>query len=345
MSIKIVIAPDSFKECLSAFEVAEAIADAVKEAVPTAQVVTLPLSDGGEGTLDVLSSALGGTIYYTEVSDPLGRQIEAKYAVAGTTAIIEVAQAVGLNLLQPSERNPLITTTRGIGELMLAAHAKGCSNFLIGLGGSSTCDGGAGMLSVPNICTSLSNCSFTILCDVDNPFIGPLGAARVFAPQKGAGPEDVEVLEKRLTAIAAKAFQQTGIDIAALPGAGAAGGLGGAFMAYFKAQKVSGVDKVLELVKFQERIAKGNLIITGEGKSDAQTLMGKLPCGVLKRSGGIPVALLSGRIEDEAALRAAGFAFIAEVSPRNLPLQQALNPSTAKANLALATSKLLESLL
>lgn len=343
MSIKIVIAPDSFKECLSASEVALTLADAIKEDVKEAQIVQLPLADGGEGTLDVLSGALGGTIYFAEVSDPLGRPVSAKYAVANNTAIIEVAQAVGLNLLQPSERNPLITTTRGVGELLMAARAKGCTNFIVGLGGSSTCDGGAGILSVPDICTALSNCTFTILCDVDNPFIGPLGAARVFAPQKGASPEDVEVLEKRLTEIAAKALEQTGIDIATLPGAGAAGGLGGAFMAYFKAQKVSGVDKVLELVKFKEHIAEADLVITGEGKSDAQTLMGKLPYGVLKRSGGIPVALLSGRIEDAKALKDAGFKYTIEVSPRHLPIQQALNPATAKANLALAARKLVRS--
>ena len=330
--MRIVIAPDSFKECLSAREVAAAIAAAARERWPGAEVVEVPMADGGEGTLDVLAKALGADIRKATVSDPLGRPVTARYGVASGTAILEVAQACGLSLLQPAERNPLVATSRGVGGLMIAAYSAGCRHFMVGLGGSATCDGGAGMLEVPGI-RQLKDVSVELLCDVDAPFIGPKGAARVFAPQKGASPEEVEVLEQRMTRLAEAIRQESGTDVAHMPGAGAAGGLGGAFMAYFKARTNSGIEKVLDLVHFRQAARNASLIITGEGKSDAQTLQGKVPFGVLQCAGGTPVALLSGRIEDRQALLRAGFGPVIEVSPRDIPLSAAMNPDIAKRNL------------
>lgn len=338
--MKIVVAPDSFKECLPARRVAAVMAAAIREHCPGAQVVTLPLADGGEGTLDVLAPALGASVHMAVVHAPLGHLVEARFGVSGQTAIIEVAQACGLSLLKPAERNPLKTSSLGVGELLLAAHRRGCRHFLVGLGGSATCDGGAGMLAVPGI-NSLKDSRFELLCDVNAPFVGPLGAARVFAPQKGASPADVEVLEERMLALAADWFRETGINVADTPGAGAAGGLGGAFMAHFGATMVSGIQKILDLVRFREAAANADLIITGEGRSDAQTLQGKVPYGVLQNAGRVPVALVSGRIEAREALRQAGFATLVEVSSRDLSLTKALDSQTAEKHLSQAIQLLL----
>ena len=312
---------------------------AVKEVCPSAEVISLSLADGGEGTLEVLAHALDARLCEATVSDPLGRPVRAQYGVAGTTAILEVAQACGLSLLRPQERNPLIASSRGVGELLMAAYNKGCRHFLVGLGGSAICDGGAGMMTVPGI-RDLADISIELLCDVDAPFVGPSGAARVFAPQKGASPEDVEVLEGRMLRLAESMREETGADVVNLPGAGAAGGLGGAFMAYFAAEKVSGIGRVLELVHFSKVIKGAALVITGEGKSDAQTLQGKVPFGVLQKAKGTPVALLSGRIEDREALVAAGFHPVVEVSPRDMPLREALTPSAALRNIQSAVKSL-----
>jgi glycerate kinase len=207
----------------------------------------------------------------------------------------------------------------------------------VGLGGSAICDGGVGMMSVPGI---RDLASVELLCDVNAPFVGPSGAARAFGPQKGASPEEVEVLEKRMLNRAALMQEETGVDVRELPGAGAAGGLGGAFMAYFGARKVSGIGRILELVRFSEAVKDASLVITGEGRSDAQTLLGKVPLGVLQNAGKVPVALVSGRIDDHEALVSAGFHPVVEVSPRNLPLQEVLTPSVALQNIQSAVKTL-----
>ena len=333
--MKIVIAPDSFKECMSSPQVAAAMGAAVRARWPEAEVVEMPLADGGEGTLEVLAKAMKATLVTAPVHDPLGRIIEASFAITGDAAIIEVAQAVGLSLLAPGERNPLKASSTGLGELLLAAYDQGCRHFIIGMGGTATCDGGAAMLSVTGI-QKLHDASFELLCDVDAPFLGPRGAARVFAPQKGASPEDVEVLEARMREQAKQLYAQTGLDISDMPGAGAAGGLAGALMAVFGAKTYSGIERILDLARFRAAIVDADLIITGEGKSDAQTLMGKVPMGVLQNANGIPVALLSGRIEDRPALEEAGFGPIVEVTPRSLPLLLALDPQRAAQNLSQA---------
>lgn len=331
--MKVILAPDSYKGCMTAAQVAAAMASALRELHPDWELVELPLADGGEGTVEAVMSALGGNLLQAKVSDPLGRQVTASYGLCGDLAVVEVAEACGLKHLAPSERNPLIASSSGVGELLLAARSQGASRFLIGLGGTATCDGGAGMMDVPGLKEALEGCSFELLCDVDNPFTGPEGAARIFAPQKGASPADVETLEERLTALAKVMLAETGMDISRRPGAGAAGGLGGAFMAYFNAASVSGIDRILTLAGFDSLVEGADLIITGEGKSDLQTLSGKVPFGVLRRTYNIPVILISGRMEDEDALHKAGFSKIVEVSPRSLPLEKATTRPVAEANL------------
>jgi len=338
--MKIVLATDSFKECLSAAAVVDTLAEAVLALFPEAEVVKMPLADGGERTLEVLVKALDADIRETSVSDPLGRPLQAHYGVAGKTAIIEIAQACGLSLLAPAERNPLVASSRGVGELLMAAYKEGCRHFIVGLGGSATCDGGAGMMAVPGL-KEMKDITVELLCDVDAPFVGPQGAARVFAPQKGASAQDVEVLENRMLNWADTIRQETGVNVANLPGAGAAGGLGGAFMAYWNARRERGIDRILELVGFEKALEGADLILTGEGKSDAQTLMGKVPMGVLQHAKGLPVALLSGRIENRDLLEQAGFSPIMEVTPRSLSLSEALQAETARHYLREACTKLL----
>ena len=210
---KIVIACDSYKGCLSSSEVAGAAAKGVAEVYPDCEIVRLAVADGGEGTVDALVETLGGHLEWAEVSDPLGRPVKAAYGIAGDLAIIESAAACGLTLLTKEERNPLITTTKGLGELILAAIDKGCRRFLIGLGGSATNDGGMGMINADGFLERASGLSFTVACDVDTPYIGAHGASRVFGPQKGASEQDVEVLEERLRGYALKILADTGIDV------------------------------------------------------------------------------------------------------------------------------------
>ena len=316
--------------------VAKTIAQAVMELCPDVLAVELPLADGGEGTLDILVHPMKARIEEIQVHNPLGRLITARYGIAEKTAIIEVAEACGLQLLAQEERNPLIASSKGVGELLVDAYNKGCRHFIICLGGSATCDGGAGMMSVHGLKEILGSCTVELLCDVDAPFVGDNGAARVFAPQKGASAHDVGVLENRMAHLAHVILEETGVDVANMPGAGAAGGLGGALMAYGNAKVSNGALRVMQLCGFQEAVKDANLIITGEGKSDAQTLMGKVPFAVLKHSRGVPVALLSGRIEDRTALEQAGFRIIVEITPRDLPLQSALYPDITALNISQA---------
>ena len=330
---KVVVAPDSFKGCLSAQEVASTLASALCRLHPDWEVVGHPLADGGEGTVDVLTPALGGEFRLAVVSDPLGRPATARYGLVDDTAIIEVAEACGLKYLEAGERNPLIATTYGVGELLMAARKQGARHFVIGLGGTATCDGGSGMLQVPGLREALKDCTVELLCDVEIPFIGPEGAVQRYAPQKGASPADLVVLEERMKAFAGTLLSETGVDVLALPSAGAAGGLAGAFTACFGAENRSGIDRILDLTGFDAVMEGADLVITGEGKSDRQTLSGKVALGVLRRTKGVPVVLLSGRIEDEAALTKAGFSKLIQVSPAHLSLEEAMKPEITKDNL------------
>ena len=338
--MKVVIAPDSFKGCLSAQEVASTLASALRGLHPDWEIVEFPLADGGEGTVDVLTPALGGEFRLAVVSDPLGRPVTARYGLLDDTAIIEVAEACGLKYLEAGERNPLIATTYGVGELLMAAYAQGARHFVIGLGGTATCDGGAGMLQVPGLREAMKNCSIELLCDVEIPFIGPEGAVQRYAPQKGASTADLEILEERMKAFAGTLLSETGVDVLSLPSAGAAGGLAGAFTACFGAENRSGIDRILDLTGFDSVVADVDLVITGEGKSDLQTLSGKVALGVLHRAKGIPVVLVSGRIEDESALSSAGFSKLIQVSPEDLPLEEAMRPEVAKENLKKSAARI-----
>lgn len=340
---KIVIACDSYKGCLSSSEVARAAAEGVAEVYPDCEIVRLAVADGGEGTVDALVETLGGHLEWAEVSDPLGRPVKAVYGVAGDLAIIESAAACGLTLLTKEERNPLITTTKGLGELILAAIDKGCRRFLVGLGGSATNDGGMGMISSDGFLERTRGMKFTVACDVDTPYIGAHGASRVFGPQKGASEEDVEILEERLRGYALKILKDTGIDVSAMAGAGAAGGLGGAFRAYLGAELKRGVDLVLDQIGFDSIIDGADLVITGEGCSDYQTLKGKTAAGVLERAKrkGIPVMLVSGAIRDGQMLRDGGFGVIAAASPQGMSLAEAMRPETAESNIYKTVKRLL----
>jgi len=342
--VKIVLASDSYKGCLSSKEVELAARKAVLDLYPDCETLLVPVADGGEGTVDAIVDGLGGRREYAVVSDPLGRPVRAEYGIAGDLAIIECAAACGLPLLTQQERNPLITTTRGLGELILDAIAKGCRRFLVGLGGSATNDGGKGMLGVPGLLEKARGLKFTIACDVDTPFIGPNGTSRVFSPQKGASPEDVEILEKRLTEYAAEILEQTGVDVRDMKGAGAAGGLGGAFRAFFGAELKRGVEMVLDIIDFDRLIEGADLVITGEGRSDFQTVSGKTASGVLERASaqGIKVALVSGAISDEDILRDFGFTTIAAVTPEGMPKSVALRPEVAEENIYKAVYGLLK---
>ena len=322
---------------------ANAAARGVAEVYPDCEVIRLSVADGGEGTVEALVDTLGGHLEWAEVSDPLGRPVKAAYGVAGDLAIIESAAACGLTLLTKEERNPLVTSTKGLGELIMAAIDKGCRKFLIGLGGSATNDGGMGMIRAEGFLEKTKGMKFTVACDVDTPYIGEHGASRVFGPQKGASEQDVEILEERLGGYALTILKETGVDVRDMAGAGAAGGLGGAFRAYLGAELKRGVDLVLDQIDFDSKIQGADLVITGEGCSDYQTLKGKTASGVLERAKrqGIPVALVSGAVRDEQMLRDGGFGIIEAVSPLSMSREEAMRPEMAKFNICQTVKRLL----
>lgn len=386
--MKIIIAIDSLKGCLSSMEAGTTAADAVRLRYPAAEVVCIPVSDGGEGWLEAFGCERGGSqpvgweVITTVVSGPLQRPVEARYLKSADLAVIEIAQACGLQLLQPEERNPLVATSRGVGELILDAAARGCKRFIVGLGGSGTSDAGKGMIEeirkkrrerkeeakeeakngarkcasgvveyaekeknrVGEWCgTKPEEWEFIVATDVMNPLCGPEGAAAVFAPQKGATPAMVEALDRRARAFAEENALQMGFDKSEQPGAGAAGGLGYAFMQFFGAECRSGAELLLERLHFDNLIANADLLLTGEGHADRQTLMGKLPAIVLQHclQIGIPCHLFAGGIEDEAQLLAAGFAGVHQITPPDMDLREAIRPEVARKNLREAVKTLL----
>lgn len=323
--------------------------------------------------LDALST-LGGQEVHLRVQGPLNDKVEARYLITADrqTAYIEMASASGLTLVPENLRTPLQTTTRGTGELMRDALDRGCRRLVVGLGGSATNDGGMGMLSAlgirfldrqgkelegrgkdmtatVRIDTSLAHPALkttrcTAACDVRNPFYGTEGAACIFAPQKGATPDDVQLLDQGLQHLAQLYQQATGIDIATLPGAGAAGGLGGALAAFLHADLRPGISLLLEANGFQDKIKGADLIITGEGRADRQTLMGKVPAGVLHEAvrAGIPIALIAGQIANEEELHAAGFYHVCATTPQDMPLCVAMQKHTAQENIRQAMEQLLK---
>lgn len=354
--MKTILAIDSFKGCMSSSEVEETIAGVLnKNCVET---LCLPMSDGGEGMLQAFTSAMSGTLDPVYIHDQMMRRVDAQYGVMPDgTAIIEVAQACGLTLVKEEERNPMRSTTYGVGELLSRAVKRGCRNFIIGLGGTGTSDAGIGMIRAlvdifargknfdEALKTELGECRFTLASDVDNPLCGKDGAAHVYAPQKGATPEMVEQLDRRARLFAEKSALHFGFDKSNEPGAGAAGGLGYAFMQYLGAEMKSGADLLLDLTDFNGKIKDADLIMTGEGSADRQTLMGKLPQRILMRGKqlGVPVGLVAGRVEDREELLSAGFSFVESITPEGMPLEEAIKKEVAFSNLRrFATSLIYE---
>ena len=366
---KIIVAIDSFKGCLTSAEANQAACEGLLSKMPDAKVVQVPVSDGGEGFMEAFQTAMGGSIVEVNVKDPLMRTIVAQYLLQGDTAVIEIAKASGLTLLSPEERNPMVATSYGTGQLVVDAVRKGCKHIIVGLGGSATSDCGIGMLRAiidsltsGRACSrsaieSSSDCSrsiaafskggnwddvrelddvrFTIATDVTNPLCGENGAAHVFAPQKGATDEQVLALDARAKRFAEASAKHLGRDCQNNPGAGAAGGLGYAFLQYMNANCRSGIDLLLDTIHFDDLLQDANLVITGEGSADRQTLMGKLPFGILQRAQHhhVPVMLIAGRIADEQLLLDAGFSRVACINSPDLPLEIALQPATAKENI------------
>ena len=370
--MKIVIASDSFKGSMSSVDVAQAAENGIREILPDCQVVAVNVADGGEGTVEAIVDALGGEIIKAKVSDPLGRKIEACYGIAGETAIIEMAAASGLPLLKPEERNPWLTSTYGTGEMIMDAIARGCRKFLVGIGGSATNDAGTGMLQALGFCfydangAVIGDCAggrmqdiariddsqvpeavrqsvFTVACDVDTPFCGPEGAAPVFAPQKGADAEMVGRLDAGMASLAKVIADKYAVDVVPVAGAGAAGGMGGAFYAFLQATLKKGIDMVLDAINFDTTIQGADLVITGEGKVDFQTAKGKTAAGVLARAKKqhIPVVAIGGCVEMCDSLLQMGFAGIYPILEEKVPLEVAMQRDFAMSNVTKTVARIL----
>lgn len=354
--MKIVLAPDSFKESLSALQVAESIERGFKQVLPNAEYVKVPMADGGEGTVQSLVDATGGRIIKKTVTGPLGEAAEAFFGILGNekTAVIEMAAASGLHLVPATKRNPLLTTTRGTGELIAAALDYNVNHIIIGIGGSATNDGGAGMaralgarflnsdgleigegggalsdlaaIDLSRLDSRLADVKIEVACDVDNPLIGPKGASAIYGPQKGATPVIVNQLDENLAHYAAIIEKDLGVKIADVPGAGAAGGLGGGLLAFMQAELSRGVDIVMEAAKLSDIIAGADLVITGEGKIDGQTIFGKTPIGVAKtaKKHGVPVIGIAGNVaSDSDVVHEYGIDAIFSIVPGAVSLQEA----------------------
>ena len=344
-SMKVIVAIDSLKGCLSSLQANDAVVEGVKEMIPDAEVLPIPVSDGGEGWLEAFHHALGGELVEVNVKDPMMRTIKAQYLIKEKTAVIEIARASGLTLLTSEERNPMRATSYGTGLLVADALRRGCRHIIVGLGGSATSDCGKGMLKaivdafVPggswDDLRVLDGVKWTIATDVTNPLCGENGAAHVFAPQKGATPEMVLALDAQANKFAALSAKHFGYDCQEMPGAGAAGGLGYAFLQYMKADHRSGIELLLESLDFNHLMESASLIITGEGSADRQTLMGKLPHGILRcaQSHHVPVILIAGRIKDKQRLLDAGFAHVECINPPGFPIEEAMKPEVARKHI------------
>ena len=326
--MKVIIAPQTFKGSISALEVAAAMAEGVKRAVPDADTELVPVADGGDGTLETLVEATGGEVHTASVTGPLGDRVEAGWGAlgGGRTAVVEMARTSGLALVSPGERNPLTATTYGLGEIIAQALDAGFRSFIIGIGGSATNDAGAGMaqalgvrlldshgsdlppggaalarlerIDMSGLDSRARESTFSVACDVSNPLTGPEGASAVYGPQKGATPEMVAQLDAALSHMAEVALRDLGKSISEVAGAGAAGGLGGGMIAFLGGTLRAGVDIVLDAVDLRSHLEGADLVITGEGQLDFQTVYNKAPIGVarLAKERGIPVIAVSGSL-------------------------------------------------
>ncbi|WP_158161894.1 glycerate kinase [Grimontia hollisae] len=358
----VVIAPDSYKESLSAAEVAQAIENGFKHVFPSWRYTKLPMADGGEGTVQSLVDATGGQIITINVTGPLGTHVESFFGLLGDgeTAVIEMAAASGLHLVPPSERNPLVTTSFGTGELIKAALDKGARHLIVGIGGSATNDGGAGMAQALGVklldadgndiglgggalnklhtldCSGmdprLSQIKMEVACDVDNSLCGEQGASAVFGPQKGATPEMVQTLDANLSHYADIIKSVLGSDVKHRAGAGAAGGMGAALMGIFNADLRPGIDIVMDAVNLSEQLKDADLVITGEGRIDSQTIHGKTPIGVARcaKQYRLPVIGIAGCLSnDVSVVHEHGIDAVFSVVPRPLALTDALKEGAA----------------
>lgn len=367
--MRIIVAPDSFKGSVTALGVAQAMARGIHAVFPEAEVVLVPIADGGEGTVEALVAATHGHRMYTTVRGPLGQPVKAVWGVSGdaSTAFIEMASASGLPLVPVEQRDPRLTSTFGTGELIKAALDVGLRKFVIGIGGSATNDGGAGMaralgarfldaagrelpeggaalVRLDRIDTSaldprLAAVSILVACDVDNPLYGPRGASAVYGPQKGATPEMVAELDLALGVFALVAGQTMNRDAALQPGAGAAGGLGAGLLFFTPAKLRPGVSIVLETTGFEALVQSADLVITGEGRTDFQTAMGKAPVGVadVAKHYGVPVICLSGGLGEGADdVLIHGIDALASVVPQPMPLEACMAQGEALVEAATA---------
>ncbi len=371
--MKIIIAPDSFKESLSALDVATEIEAGFRTVFPDADYVKLPIADGGEGTVAALVTATGGEIHCALVRGPLGDTVEAFYGISGDkqTAFIEMAAASGLALVSLAQRNPMKTSSFGTGELLLHALDQGIRNFIIGIGGSATNDGGVGMLQALGVSflddqgrkvglgvqslktlnridasgldQRLQQSRIQIACDVDNPLTGDKGASVVFGPQKGATPEMVAILDHCLKNYASLIRRDLQRDVETVPGAGAAGGMGAAFLAFTNAELRPGINIVMEAIRLDQHLVSATLVITGEGKIDGQTMHGKAPIGVsrMAQKTGIPVIAFAGSLgEGVERVREQGICACFSIVNRPCSLETAL--LEAKQNLRLTATSVAE---
>lgn len=356
--MKILLAPDSFKESLSAEAACIAIEKGIRKVFPEATIKSLPMADGGEGTVRCLVNATRGMIINVRAHDPLMRPLNTFYGILGDgeTAVIETAAASGLELLKPVERNPLKTTTYGTGELIRHALDMGCRKIIVGLGGSATNDGGAGMVMAlgaefkdqngepisyggealkylasidpATLDPRLKDTSFLIACDVSNPLYGERGASFVFGKQKGATDDMMKVLDSNLYHFSEAVGKATGKEIGTIPGGGAAGGLGAGFLAFFNAELKPGFSIVSEFAGLEDFIKEADLIVTGEGKTDLQTLSGKVPygMGILGQKYKVPVILFAGSLEKGSEnLYQHGITTMISICPKSMDLEEALS--------------------
>lgn len=363
--MKIVIAMDSFKGSLTSLEAGCAVADGIRRAAPDAELEVLPLADGGEGTVAALCSDDRGELVKIPVSSPTGDTVIAEYGIlSGGTAVIEIAEASGLFLVSPERRDPMTVSTRGVGELILDALDRGSRSFIVGIGGSATNDGGTGMLralgyrfldvdgcDIPEGCAALSSlasiscenadarlaeCSFKVACDVTNPLLGELGCSAVFAPQKGAKADNIPTMDHALGVLAA-VTKKCVCDSAdpEFPGVGAAGGLGYAFKYYLGATLEAGCPLILKETGALSQIEKADVVITGEGRLDAQSLMGKLPTSVAQAAArfDVPVIAVGGSVSDDVALNDGGLAAYFPIVHAPCTLDFAMERERAQQNL------------
>ena len=369
---KIVVAFDSFKGSLSSLEAAEAFVAGVKSVDASVECRVVSIADGGEGMAEAIVGSVGGEMVSASAHDPLGRSIETSYGVInqGSTAIIPISSASGITLLTPEERNPLMATTYGTGELLLDAVRRGCSKIIVGLGGSATNDGGAGLLRalgykfvdakgveltdtiaileqvdrvvVPEH-SPLKGVEISVAVDVDNPLCGERGATYIYGAQKGASNDTVMRLDVAMRHYASVVANWRGEDIANMAGMGAAGGAGFAFGAVLGAMPVSGIELILSIVDFDNIVADASLVVTGEGRIDKQTVMGKAPAGVLRHAKrvGIPCIAVGGGVQWCDELRESAFDAIYAATPEGMPIAEAMKKEVATANLQRVATSIL----